>query len=623
MPLFAPKKYKGVQDLKETELDCGLVYNLENVYGDVEIGKDLFNDLEVFHPYDNESQDSTLYSIVNNDHTHTKGGALFLKRILESPQYDINVLKGRTQCLKQLGSSSSPQLVDNAETLRHMDKMEQDFLWMCSQKDESVSNILDGIYFNQFFNRKCNEYPRVLTSYNLYNIIVSPTIGILSPVMFFIMPYMILMYTFGKSFNISFTTYMRTLWNSFFNAPPLYSLLGPKGKWLSRINTVSYILSMCFYFQGILNSVQLSKTTTQIVKYISNKTNNAMVFLQTAHTATSKHAELLKQYAPFYCAPGSLIHENPEADALLKGYKPYKEFSIFSHFGVQLKLYKSFDKEMFKPLVNRLYFLDSLMAITSLKSKSNLALPTYQQYQHQDSCRPVYDSHKAWNIHLNKQTAVCNDFQATNTIITGPNAGGKSTFVKMVVTNALLAQTLCVASCESLDMTPFKVINTQINIPDCKGHESLFEAEMNRCLDNLNTMLKHQSYPCLVALDEIFSSTNVVEAISGAYAILENMATQTNTLTIVTTHLSYLTNLKKTTNFQCKRMSVDISGDGDSTCISYPYVLMDGVSKQYIALELLRNKGFDKSIVQRAIEVKNKFTKKTKMTNSASLKIDN
>lgn len=609
---FGSKGKRTVEELSQAEakappLECSLVYTLANLDSDVVVGKDVFNDIEVFHPYDNESMDSTLASIVDR-HTQTKGGSKFLRGILATPQHDAEVLKARSRCIHELDESKS--IIDASLSLS---RMEQDFLWMFAQKDEAVSNILDGIYFNQFFNKKCNDYAGVLTSYNIYKILVSPTIGILSPVMFFILPYMILMYTFGKSFNVSFSTYMRTLWKSFFQTPNLFALLGPRGKLIGRINTISYILSMCFYFQGILNSVQLSYTTHQIVKYICDKTNNAMVFLRHALEVSETNKTVIDTYKRFYSNLDALPADVEQSTVtMLESYKPYKKFSMLSQFGIQLKLYKSFDRDLFKPLVNRLYFLDALFAVKKLSSELKLSIP---EYLGNDRTSPVYACVGAWNIHLDKNIAVCNDFQATNTIITGPNAGGKSTFVKMIVTNALLAQTLCVTSCESLQMTPFKVISTQINIPDCKGHESLFEAEMNRCLYNLNTMLEYKSQPCLVALDEIFSSTNVIEAISGAYAILENMASQENTLTIVTTHLSYLTNLKKTTTFQCKRMSVIISsGEGDSALISYPYRLMDGVSKQYIALELLRNKGFDKSIVDRAIAVKTKFTKHGKST---------
>ena len=75
-----------------------------------------------------------------------------------------------------------------------------------------------------------------------------------------------------------------------------------------------------------------------------------------------------------------------------------------------------------------------------------------------------------------------------NFLITGPNAGGKSTLIKSLTLCILLSQTLCISPAENLILTPFKLVNTYLNIPDCKGKESLFEAEMHRARDHINDL---------------------------------------------------------------------------------------------------------------------------------------
>ena len=42
-----------------------------------------------------------------------------------------------------------------------------------------------------------------------------------------------------------------------------------------------------------------------------------------------------------------------------------------------------------------------------------------------------------------------------NLVITGPNAGGKSTFIKSIAINIILSQTLCIAFCDKIELTPF------------------------------------------------------------------------------------------------------------------------------------------------------------------------
>uniref|UniRef100_A0A6C0CV74 DNA mismatch repair proteins mutS family domain-containing protein n=1 Tax=viral metagenome TaxID=1070528 RepID=A0A6C0CV74_9ZZZZ len=577
---------------------CDKTYQLKPLEKTVEVGNDLFNDLEVFHPYDNESMDATLSHIFSA--TKTLGGQNYIEDLLKTPQHDLKILNDRKHCLASIHS------INNEVDYR---SLEQDFLWIYSDKDDTINDLLNGIYFNNFILKRLNESESILTSYNIYKICISPTIGILSPFLYFILPYAVLKYKFGSTFNLSFKTYIKLLWKSFYSSSSIYSLFGSNGKMLSRIQSFTYLLSFCFYFQGIINSTQIAMTTNKIIKYICDKMNNAIIFLQQALTVIERNKEILHSYQT------SLVSEpfqemNASLLTFLSNYTPYTKFTIFSHFGKLLKFYKTIKPTLFLPIINRFYLIDALDTINAVKSKLGLCYPTYIAYEGS----PLLVMNDAWNIHIDSSKAIKNTFVGKNTIITGPNAGGKSTFIKMMCTNALLSQTLCVSASSSIQITPFHLISSQINIPDCKGHESLFEAEMNRCLYNLRAIEQYAHAPCFVVMDEIFNSTNVVEAISGAYAILENISKNKNTICMITTHLNYLTNLRKTSSFECYCMSVKIDKNDENQvvndeCISiqYPYVIKKGVSKQYIALELLRDKGFDPTIIKKALEIKSKF----------------
>ena len=120
-------------------------------------------------------------------------------------------------------------------------------------------------------------------------------------------------------------------------------------------------------------------------------------------------------------------------------------------------------------------------------------------------------------------------------------------------------------------------------------------------------------------MDEIFSSTNPEEGISGAYAIANKLASNKNSISLITTHFSYLTNLEKTDKF--KNYNIPIERDNNSN-IKYTYKLQEGSSSQYIALELLRNKGFDNDIVESAQDICKKIieenTNKSEHTNIVS-----
>lgn len=566
---------------------CESIYNIKVMCRTVDVGSDLFNDLEVFHPYDNQSYDTTLHNIFRK-HARTLGGQKVIDDILANPQYDINILETRKYCLsKVIGKENEQQLFS----------LEQDLLWLFADREDTVDQLLNSIYFSNFFLRRLNHSETFLTSYNFYKICISPSLGLVSPLLYIIIPFIVLKFKFGNELNISFHMYIKLLWKSIIASE---SLFANGGKMLNRMKMISYILTLCFYFQGIFNSVQISYTTNKVIKYISDKINNSFRFMKHALLVINDNESILNE-----CKNAFLMQSSDDIDThlvdKLNTYTPYSNFTVFSHFGKQLKLFKAMNKATIQPLVNTFYLLDAMCAINTVKSSLHLCTPLYLNY----TGVPVCSVNKAWYIHLDPDHSVRNDCNIKNSIITGPNAGGKSTFIKMMCTNILLAQTCCICAASSMKLTPFYMVNSQINIPDCKGHESLFEAEMNRCLFNLTHIEKYMEYPCFLVMDEIFNSTNVVEAISGAYAILENISRWHNTICIITTHLHYLTNLRKTTNFECLCMSVNVNESG----IEYPYKLKSGVSRQYIALELLKEKGFDETIISRALDIKAKFVK--------------
>jgi DNA mismatch repair ATPase MutS len=152
-------------------------------------------------------------------------------------------------------------------------------------------------------------------------------------------------------------------------------------------------------------------------------------------------------------------------------------------------------------------------------------------------------------------------------------------------------------------MTPFRMIETYLHIPDSKGSQSLFEAEMYRSRDYLERLkeLGEKDFSFIV-LDEIFSSTNYIEGFSGAYAILKKISTFGNTLSMTTTHYSDLEKLEKDTKGRFENYKFEVTYD-EMKNITFHYQLVRGTSRQYIALDLLERNGFDKDIIQDAIQM--------------------
>jgi DNA mismatch repair ATPase MutS len=197
-------------------------------------------------------------------------------------------------------------------------------------------------------------------------------------------------------------------------------------------------------------------------------------------------------------------------------------------------------------------------------------------------------------------------------ILTGPNAGGKSTLMKAMLCAALMAQTLTIATCSTAAaMTPFDMLGSHLNVADRTGHESMFEAEMHRMAgvlsdrDRESTRIKKR----LLAIDELFSSTNVVEGTSAAAACARRLGKRPGTLSVISTHFSLV----------AKQVNGEEEDGGDFACcsmpvkrtssmeIEFPYKLTEGSRTQYIALELMAKSGcgaFDAELVADALRIK-------------------
>ena len=266
--------------------------------------------------------------------------------------------------------------------------------------------------------------------------------------------------------------------------------------------------------------------------------------------------------------------------------------------------------EKYKTYFNYIGEIDSYISIVSLVKEFNDKDLNICYTRYETNLNPTIKLKDLWHPYLaknkNNNEIQCNSIniggdKPNNIILTGPNAGGKSTFIKAISLSMLFSQTFGISFSKEAYITPMSLINTYLNIPDCKNKESLFEAEMHRArnhLDKLKDLGKHEF--SFIVMDEIFSSTNPEEGISGAYAICNKLAEYTNSMALITSHFSYLTKLENSGKYKNYKIPIERN---DLNEIVYPYKLQEGASDQHIALELLKKKGFDLELVDDAMSV--------------------
>ena len=546
--------------------------------GDTEVGADVFHDIEMFVDYNGNKENTVLKTFK----PHLNGSYILLEKILSEPFGSPSHIETRQNIIKYYAD----KIETYAPALKQLSDLENDVLWIFEEKDETLKDVYNIVYFKWFFTRRLNDYPMALTSAVFYKIAISPLFGLLTPIVYFLIPYIIIRFKF--KIQISFVAYLKFSLHALMN-DEMMNMSGRGYKWMNKI---SMIMSLVFYFQGIFGSIDLSQTYYKISKHLTEKINKVVEFVTIGQEVVN-----------------GLWHEDiknifPEMSVR----SPFsfnftaKKYNVFSNFGRQLAAFKKLDMSELRRFVQQIYIVDTIHSIASYKDNMK---GSFAQYS--DTIEPMIDMSDLWHPCINPTKAIRNclvtDPLKRNVIITGPNAGGKSTFIKSLLINIVLAQTLGISICSHLTFTPFHNIRSQINIPDSKGHESLFEAEMYRCKHNLDLIKSQPQQRILLVMDEIFNSTNPVEGIAGAFAIADRLGRHGNALVFFTTHYTYLTKLEKQSMFRNYKMNV-VKSDG---AIQYPYKLERGISKQYIALELLKLNGFDNDLIEHALVIKDKF----------------
>ena len=178
-------------------------------------------------------------------------------------------------------------------------------------------------------------------------------------------------------------------------------------------------------------------------------------------------------------------------------------------------------------------------------------------------------------------------------LLTGSNASGKSTFLKMVAVNAVLAQTIHTCTAESYHAPVFRIFSSMALRDSIQNGESYYIVEI-RSLKRILDAAQTETAPVLSFVDEVLRGTNTVERIAAATQILIHLS-ESGVLCFTATHDIEMTELLKDcyNNYHFE----EVIRDGD---ISFPYELLPGRAGTRNAIRLLDLMGYDKEITERA-----------------------
>ena len=179
-------------------------------------------------------------------------------------------------------------------------------------------------------------------------------------------------------------------------------------------------------------------------------------------------------------------------------------------------------------------------------------------------------------------------------IVTGPNMGGKSTYMRQIALITLMAYIGSFVPADSAEIGPIDRIFTRIGASDdLASGRSTFMVEMTE----MANILHQSSENSLVLVDEIGRGTSTYDGLSLAWACAEWLAKKTQSLTLFATHYFELTSLPN----QLKGVAnVHLDALEHNDTIAFMHSVQEGAASKSYGLAVAALAGVPKQVIQLA-----------------------
>jgi hypothetical protein len=448
------------------------------------------------------------------------------RALLEERQNDVNTLRSRPDVLETIYSS--------------LKSLKKDEACLENSKQSQTETAAEGQIFFQGDMKPLNTIPFLLTFIVFCKIWIFPVLGLMTPAILFISPYIILQTVFGM--NITWELYIVMMKQLMF---------GIQGNepWTLK-HGLQMLWTIVGLGQGIVQPFLTSYHTAKVDLAIVEQ-GNALINIHS--TLKDIHSQLRKMKVMKSCplTLPDIPYDPREAVAWMKD-EPLGMKLIWKLLGrICLLTTLAHDTTW-----TQVEFNNGPLTLTNI---SDLAIKN-----------PIYS-----DLTLKGHS-----------LLTGPNRGGKSSSLRAILQQVLLGQTFgftkgCVGSWK-----PFYKVMTRLKSRDTSGKESLFEMEVRNASRMIHSLRSNNS-PALILIDELFHSTNPPDAETSARVFLDQLWTLPNVKSIISTHIFSLCEdpPKGIDTFCCPATM------NDDESIDYTYTLREGVCRLSSVKEVLQEAG--------------------------------
>jgi len=232
--------------------------------------------------------------------------------------------------------------------------------------------------------------------------------------------------------------------------------------------------------------------------------------------------------------------------------------------------------------------IDSLLAISKIRnSESYYCIPSIDEKNERlsftDLYHPLIEGCVANSLSVNSKSI----------LLTGSNMSGKSTFIRTVGVNSLLAQNINTCFANRFNLKQSLILQSMITVgDDLMNSKSLFFEEVLVMKDMLKSCENGQN---LFLLDEIFKGTNTLERIAAAKAVLSHLIKNGN-IVFVSTHDIELTELLDS-EYELYHFCEHFK-QGE---VEFDYLIKPGKLTAFNAIKILKMSGYAEEIIDEAL----------------------
>jgi DNA mismatch repair protein MutS len=203
------------------------------------------------------------------------------------------------------------------------------------------------------------------------------------------------------------------------------------------------------------------------------------------------------------------------------------------------------------------------------------------------------------SIHLDKDHFIL--------LITGPNMGGKSTYMRQTALIVILAQMGCYVPAKSCRMPLFDQIFTRIGASDdILSGQSTFMVEMTEA----NRALQQATARSLILFDEIGRGTSTYDGMALAQAMVEYIASCLHAKTLFSTHYHELTSLADSIGVLT---NVHVAVKEDSEKVTFLYKVRPGAADRSYGINVARLAGLPEAVIKRAADIQKQLESKKRV----------